>query len=139
MLLSMVSLTACAQSEFGGSPAGGGSDKVKNLEFEEGVAEEQQPEATVSVASVDVDGLNATISGFVSQTISEGAECKFTLTQESSTIVRETASIFSGSGASCGVVQIPIGELQRGTWEITLAVDAANVEIVPGSATLEVP
>lgn len=142
VLLALIALTSCAPDGGADLMPGSSSGKEVNSEFEVGDGEGEAslaPEAVVSVAGVDVDGLNATVGGFVTQSIREGADCLFTLAQGEQIVERETKAIFNRSGTSCGTIQIPIDELHRGTWKVTLSVDASEVEIEPGSATMEVP
>lgn len=108
-------------------------------ELEDHSGEEFAGQAVISVAGVDVDGLNASAAGYITQVIRDGLQCEFTFTQGGASVVRTAVSIADRSGSSCGVVSVPTAELQRGTWEVKLLVTGADRDIAPDMLTMEVP
>lgn len=125
------------QSEPKGSSQQFESNSKKEVEGESG--EEFVGQAVISVAGVDIDGLNASAAGYVTQVIQDGLQCEFTFTQGESSVVRTAVSVVDRSGSSCGVVSVPVTELQRGTWEVKLLVTGADREIAADTLTMEVP
>jgi hypothetical protein len=99
------------------------------------------PIATVTIASVDTDGLHASVSGYVTLISEDGGKCTFVLT---SGISGEVVSVASDGHAnvdstSCGFVAIPIEKLQKGPWDVVLDYSSASGEFESLPAHLEVP
>jgi hypothetical protein len=100
------------------------------------------PVAVVTIASVDVDGLNLTVAGFVTQVEESGGTCEFTLISEVSgaEVVRMTEGLANVDTTSCGTVQIPLTELSKGAWNATLAYSSSDVELTSSVAErVEIP
>lgn len=132
-------MTSCAPE----AAPGGGPHGVKgpqHSQFEDAAGESDlKPAAVISVAGVDADGVNVTASGYVSQAGQGELKCSFTFTQGENEVVIGTTATPDHSGASCGAVEVPVAELQRGTWELVLSVQGAGLEITPDSMMVEVP
>ena len=144
MLSSLVlvgSLLGCA-AESSTTDAKESSQQFSTDEKKPGADSEHQDfvgQAVISVAGVDVDGINASAAGYVTQVIQDGLQCEFTFTKDTAIVKRTSASVVDRSGSSCGVVSVPTSELARGTWEVKLFVTGADQEIVSDALTMEVP
>ena len=96
-------------------------------------------EAVITVASVDVDGLHATVSGYVSGVIEDGGTCTFVLTGPAGEVSEETTGIADRATTSCGAASIPIEALGSGTWSVRLGYRSETSDAVSEDTTLEVP
>jgi hypothetical protein len=96
-------------------------------------------EAVITVASVDVDGLHATVSGYVSGVIEDGGACRFVLTGPAGQVSEETTGIADRATTSCGAASIPIEALDSGTWSVRLEYHSDTADAVSEETSLEVP
>ena len=96
-------------------------------------------EAVITVASVDVDGLHATVSGYVSGVIEDDGACTFVLTGPAGEVSEGTTGIADRATTSCGAASIPIEALGSGTWSVRLEYSSDTAEAVSEETTLEVP
>lgn len=105
--------------------------------------ESEQPsslEAVVTVASVDVDGLNVTASGYVGGVIEDDGTCRFTFTSGASHAEAESAGHADRSTTSCGSVAVARDQLARGSAEVILTYTTADGrEVASDPIGLEIP
>lgn len=96
-------------------------------------------EAVITVAGVDVDGLNASASGYVTGVIEDGGECTFTFTGAEGETSATSTGAANATTTSCGLVQVPMSELSRGTWQVVLTYSSDTLTVVSQPMTLEIP
>ncbi|TFC55936.1 hypothetical protein E3O62_13260 [Cryobacterium sp. TMT2-15-1] len=98
------------------------------------------PETVIVVAGVDVDGLNVTVSGYVSGIIEDGGLCRFVFTDLDSTVEVQTDSIANASGTSCRSAQVPVESLSKGEWNVALLYTSVGGGPVTGvPVEMEIP
>ncbi|RLP75994.1 hypothetical protein D9V32_07500 [Mycetocola tolaasinivorans] len=104
---------------------------------------EDSTDAVLVLASVDVDGANVSLSGYVNGIIEDGGSCTYELTSEEGTIEKvERAGAADRSTTSCGVGQIPVEKLPSGTWTARLVyqpVDGSAKPVTSAPESVEVP
>jgi hypothetical protein len=97
--------------------------------------------AAVTLAGVDVDGLNVTVAGLVTGVIEEGGTCTFVMTSGTSGGVVEATSVgvANVSNTVCPTTQSPIASFSKGPWNVVLdyASDATTLSSAP--LALEIP
>ncbi|MFO7690913.1 MAG: hypothetical protein R6W83_10245 [Cryobacterium sp.] len=106
---------------------------------------ERASEAVISVAGVDVDGLNVSASGYVSGVVENGGQCSFLFiggddgNGAAMQQVATATALANVTTTSCGLVQVPMTDLTPGTWQLVLTYssDALNVSSAP--TILEIP
>jgi len=96
-------------------------------------------EAVITVAGVDADGLNASASGYVSGVVEDGGVCTFTFTGVEGETTATSTGAANPSTTSCGFVQVPIGDLARGTWQVVLTYSSDAFIVSSAPTTLEIP
>ncbi|TDW30691.1 hypothetical protein EDD25_2461 [Cryobacterium psychrophilum] len=96
-------------------------------------------EAVISVAGVDVDGLNVSASGYVSGTIEDAGICTFTFTGLESETSATSTGRANASTTSCGFVQVSMSDLARGSWQVVLAYSSETLTVSSQPMTLEIP
>jgi hypothetical protein len=97
-------------------------------------------EPVIVVASVDVDGKNVSVSGYVSGTIQSQGACVFSFTRAGVSPVTASHDVTADrDSTSCGTTQVPIASFSRGSWMVTLAFDLAGKHYTSQPTTLEVP
>ncbi|MBM7504148.1 hypothetical protein ACFPER_11720 [Agromyces aurantiacus] len=137
-----LTLAACTMDGVTPSPSSAPASSPPTATSEPAATETPGPglEAIITIASVDVDGLNATVSGYVSGIIEDGGACTFELTGPTGTVVRaETTGIADRSTTSCGAASIPIDRLSSGTWSVELGYRSDAADVISEPTTLEVP
>lgn len=87
-------------------------------------------EAVITVAAVDVDGLNVTISGYVSGLLELGGRCTFVLASGESEVRSESVGAPDRASTTCGSVRVATSELARGTWGARLEYTDGDGEVV---------
>ena len=96
--------------------------------------------ASVTIASVLVDGTAATVGGVVIGAEVDGAVCEYTLTPASGAPVTATFESLANAGTtSCGSIDIPIDQLARGSWTVELSVVIDGDTIISAPVALEIP
>jgi hypothetical protein len=96
-------------------------------------------EAVIVVANVDVDGAHATASGYVSGVIEDGGRCTFVFTGESQEVRVDSTGAADRATTSCGAVSVPVEQLGKGSWTVTLEYRSDQAEVVSDESTMEVP
>lgn len=97
-------------------------------------------EAVITVAGVDVDGLNVTVSGYVTGILEEGGECYYSFTGMSTESSVASSGHADRSVTTCGTTQAPIAQFTKGTWEVTMRYTAlSGEETVSPPIVLEIP
>jgi PBP1b-binding outer membrane lipoprotein LpoB len=97
------------------------------------------PQAVVSIASVDVDGLHITVSGLVTRISQDGGTCEFVLTSDVSgkKVSAQTEGAANAGSTSCGTTQVATSELSRGPWSVTLHYTSAAAATTSTDVTSE--
>jgi hypothetical protein len=97
-------------------------------------------DAVITVASVDVDGVHATVSGYVSGLIEDGGACTFVLTGGAGDeVTAATVGIADRATTSCGAARVAVDRLGKGTWSVRLEYRSATTEVVSAESALEIP
>lgn len=96
-------------------------------------------EAVIVVASVDVDGVNATASGYVGGVIEDGGECTFVFAGETHEVEVASTGAADRATTSCGSVSVPVDQLAKGQWSVRLEYQSDDAEVVSDEITMEVP
>jgi hypothetical protein len=96
-------------------------------------------EAVLVVASVDVDGKNVSASGYIQGVIEDGGKCVFTYEREGVTVTADHDGTADRMTTSCGLVQSPIDQFVRGTWNLTLSYDVQGKTYTSAATTVEIP
>jgi len=99
------------------------------------------PSAAVTIANVDVDGLNASVGGFVTEVSEEGGACQFVLTRQSdgTVVTVDSVGVANVTTTSCGTSQIPLDTLSKGTWAVVLHYTSPARELESEPLTMEIP
>jgi hypothetical protein len=96
-------------------------------------------EAVLVVASVDVDGKHVSASGYIQGVIEDGGKCVFTYEREGATVTADHDGTADRMTTSCGLVQSPIEQFVRGTWNLTLSYDVHGKTYTSAPTTVEIP
>ena len=96
-------------------------------------------EAVITIAGIDVDGMNVSASGYVSGIVEDGGTCEFTFTGISGEVTVESTGIADVSVTSCGFVQAPSEQFVRGSWTVTLTYTSETTDSVSEAVALEIP
>lgn len=127
----------------GCAPESGQSSAVKEselgIELGERAAANAPIAAVLTVAEVDSDGENVSASGFLTAPSGAGARCVFRFERGETQVVRETMPRSNHGAPSCGLVSVPLTELERGTWTVTLSATSTDVDVLIDRQFLEVP
>lgn len=96
--------------------------------------------AAVTLAAVDVDGLNVTVGGLVIGLDEEAGTCRYVLRSglDGREVVREIPGTSNAGNTSCGAVQVPTAELSKGPWTVVLEYAGAE-QLTSDPVELEVP
>lgn len=136
-------LVGCTTGTPIGTPEPGDPSAIppsKSAQPEIGTASEAAVAATITVASVDVDGKQVTSSGYVSGLIEIGGRCLFMFTSATLSAEAESEGNADRSTTSCGTVSVPIEQFSRGPWTVALKYTTVDGrEIVSESVGLEIP
>jgi hypothetical protein len=138
-------LTGCAETQPAGRTVPLAEDTIEHGKkalvepSEDSDAPQEDPNAFITVAGVDPDGVNASVSGYASGLARSGLQCVFEFVQGDDRVIRETTSVENRSVTSCGLVQVPIEELGRGSWEVHLTVRLETGEVTGDAVVMEVP
>lgn len=134
----LLTVSACTQ----GSPTPGVSPS-ESMSVDSSPAptpvESIPPEAVVTIASVDVDGLNVSVSGYVSGVIQDEGECLFVLTNEAVRVEIATSPTPDASSTSCGLGTASIDQFSPGTWQAVLNYTSGSLTIESNTVNLEIP
>ena len=99
----------------------------------------------ISVAGVDVDGMNVSASGYVSGIVENDGLCSFVFSGADAgdgTASEQTATataVANVTTTSCGLVQVPMTELTAGTWQLVLTYASDTLTVTSAPTTLEIP
>lgn len=97
-------------------------------------------EASMVIASVNVDAQNATVSGYVAGVVEEGGDCVFVLTPAGGQPVSKTVGGKADRDTTSCATQVPVSELTRGSWSVVLTyTDRAGASTTSSPMELEVP
>lgn len=97
-------------------------------------------EAVIVFASLDVDGANVSVSGYVSGVIENDGTCTFSFTDGATTVSATSVGIADRAQTSCGTVQVPIASFTRGSWTAALNYTSPSTPEVSSDTTpLEIP
>jgi hypothetical protein len=92
-------------------------------------------EAVISVAGVDVDGMNITVSGYVQGILEDGGACSFSFAGPGgATVEAGTDGMADRSVTVCGGTQVPRDRFTKGTWKVTLNYTAVSGDVVHSDA-----
>ncbi len=97
--------------------------------------------AQMTIASVDVNGKNVTVSGYVGGVIETGGKCTYvaTDTATSATVDIPGASIANVVTTSCGTSKEPIGSFAKGSWKVALHYKSTSADVTSAAIDLEIP
>lgn len=99
-----------------------------------------EPTAVVTIATIDVDGLNVTLAGMVTLVDEDGGTCIFVATStDGSTVERESEGSANVNSTSCGSVQVPADEFARGSWEVVMRYASEQLELTSDPLQMEIP
>jgi hypothetical protein len=95
----------------------------------------------VTIAAVDVDGLHASVAGYVTQVMEDGGRCEFRLSPDTAeAAVRIVGESYANvESTSCGTLQVPIDELARGSWIVVLEYSSESLNLQSEPVAMEVP
>jgi hypothetical protein len=97
-------------------------------------------EASMVIASVNVDAQNATVSGYVAGVVEEGGECAFVLTPAGGQPMTRTVAGKADRDTTSCATQVPVADLSRGSWSVVLRyTDRAGTSTTSSPMALEVP
>ncbi|MFC5930752.1 hypothetical protein D6T64_13140 [Cryobacterium melibiosiphilum] len=96
-------------------------------------------QAVISVAGIDPDGLNVSVSGYVSGLIETGELCEFRFTSSNTALESSTDGIANASDTSCGLVQMPVSGFASGSWQVTLTYTNKDLSVTSQPTALEIP
>lgn len=138
-LVLAVALSACVGGAPPATPAVSANDAPTSAKPTPTPEAPSDAEAVIVVASVDVDGLSVTVSGYVAGVIEDGGECSYVFESEPGEHVVASNGTADRASTSCGAVSVPVADLGRGTWSVRLEYKSDDVEVVSEAATVEVP
>lgn len=97
--------------------------------------------AVLSIAAMDVDGQHVTVAGYVAGIIEGGGTCRYELASVLSGVVVTvgTEGISNARNTSCGSVQVPVGQLSKGPWSVSLTYVMPTNEVASLPINMEVP
>lgn len=98
-------------------------------------------QSVVNLASVSIDGTVVTVGGFASGIAEDGGRCTYSLTSVASgvTVTRAAEGIANVDMTSCGSLDVPITDLSRGTWNVTLTYESEEGSGASLPLAVEVP
>ena len=142
LILAGVALAACTNAD--GTPVDDQSASATPAEATEKPGQSAEPtaapvEAVIVVAGADVDGLNVSASGYVSGVVESTGTCTFTFTRLDELVESTRDAVANVTDTSCGLVQIPIDQFQRGTWQVTLTYLSGELTVTSPPTNLEIP
>lgn len=79
------------------------------------------------------------MSGLVTNLVEDGGTCTFELRSGSTLVTRAQAGLADASSTSCGTVEVPVSELDRGSWEATLDYAGPGGSGTSGAVTVDIP
>lgn len=99
------------------------------------------PTVVISLASLDLAGLDLTVGGFVTLIEESNGECVYLLSPRISgtQVTRTVAGVANHETTSCGSVDIPLAELTKGVWEVSLQYQSIDEELTSDPVTVEIP
>ncbi|WP_285025893.1 hypothetical protein [Plantibacter sp. ME-Dv--P-122b] len=97
-------------------------------------------EAVMVIASVDMDGANVSVSGYVAGVIEEAGSCEYLLSNGTDEVRVPSTGSADRAQTSCGVVQVPINQVSRGSWTVALEYSSPTTpKVVSSPLTVEIP
>jgi hypothetical protein len=97
-------------------------------------------EPVIVVAGIDVDGLHVSSSGYVAGVVEDGGVCTFVFAGAGSPVEVTTVGRADVRTTSCGLVQLPIDQLARGSWTVSLSyLSESAPSTVSEQTVLEIP
>lgn len=99
------------------------------------------PTAIISLASLDLAGLDLTVGGFVTLIEENNGKCVYLLSPRISgtQVTRTVAGVANHETTSCGSVDIPLAELTKGIWEVSLQYQSVDEELTSDPVIVEIP
>jgi hypothetical protein len=97
--------------------------------------------AAVTVAGVDLNGQNVSVSGFVEGVIEAGGSCTFVLTPKSggTPLTVTSVGIKNITTTSCGTHQVPIANFSQGPWSVVLKYSSSAANVTSEPVEMEIP
>jgi len=97
--------------------------------------------ALMTIASVDVDGKNVSMSGYVSGLVTDKGKCTFTATNQvtKASIEIVGTAVSNVTTTSCGTSAEPIGSFTKGGWSVELHFTSGTIDVTSEPLTLEIP
>ncbi|MFZ4843543.1 MULTISPECIES: hypothetical protein [Mycetocola] len=147
-VLSLLLLAGCAVHDEATEPHTPGPGPLPSGEASSSPGTEtenpaDEHEAVLVLASVDVDGKNVSVSGYVTGIIEDNGSCTYELTNDEGVVQSvERTGVADRASTSCGVGQVPIEKLPSGSWKARLVykpVDSAAQPVTSAVETVEVP
>lgn len=97
-------------------------------------------EPVIVVAGIDVDGLHVSSSGYVAGVVEDGGLCTFVFAGGAAPVEVTSVGRADVRTTSCGLVQLPIEQLSRGSWTISLTyLSESAPSTVSEPIALEIP
>ncbi|MFC5503394.1 hypothetical protein ACFPJ4_14190 [Lysinimonas soli] len=128
-------LTGC----FAGNPTS--VDSLAQTSSTPGPSAPPKIAAHMTIASVDVDGKNVTVSGYVSGIVQNKGTCTFIATSAATKATVEIAgtAVSNVTTTSCGTKSEPIGSFSKGSWSVELRFASQDLEATSEPLALEIP
>ena len=142
LILTGVTLAACATS--GGAPVAGQTASSAPAETTQKPEQDAEPtalpvEAVIVVAGADLDGVNVSASGYISGVVESTGTCTFSFSRLDERLESVRDAVANAADTSCGFVQLPIDQFQRGTWQVTLTYLSGELTVTSPPTNLEIP
>lgn len=135
-----LALSACTTTGFDGSSSALNDPSTSESPSESGQPEELVVLPVLTVASVDVDGAHVTLSGYVQGITEDGGTCRFTVSNDSTTVDVDSPGHADRSTTACELRQVDMKKLARGEWSVELEYHAADGTVTTSQPlSLEIP
>lgn len=132
-----VALAGCQQSGSTKEPADGQDAPTDSVD----TMTAAPSTAVITIAGVDVDGKHVTVAGYITELQESGGECSYTLTPvlSGTSVTATNPGIENVGTVSCGSVQVPIEQLSKGPWTVSLSYRSSTLEVNATPVEMEVP
>jgi hypothetical protein len=134
-----VGLSGCFASDQTSNPSS--APTVPATASPESVAPGGKIAAVMTIAAVDTNGENVSVSGYVSGIVEDDGTCDFVVANAATGKSVDIAGtgISNARTTSCGTSQEPIASFTRGSWTVTLHYKSTAATVVSTPINLEIP
>ncbi len=134
-------LTACTAESPTASPSLTTTDADPGTPTPKSQDAVRTPFAAVTLAGVDVDGVNFTVGGFIGEVDEGGGTCTFVLTSvlSNAKVSVATTGVENGATTSCGSAKVPMTELSKGPWTVQLDYKSRTTDVNSPPLKVELP